>query len=218
MIYFYASATTWMICEAHANFKALTAGIVSGRVKVYMPFGYGTPVAIIGVLFLMYADELGTDPRCFISWVQEPKVIFFLYIICLAFIGIVFSVIILFNIAKPQTKRKHLVANLTSQSRGTAFVCFALFLFWIFGCYTYVRNPESDAPDTYCIFIMFLGWFGAFIVFVGYGLMSKRFRNGVRGEKAIQAKYLAPEENEPSTRCVCSWHYVFLYLQFGIEK
>ena len=79
-------------------------------------------------------------------------------------------------------------------------VCFCLFIFWIFGCYTYLRNPEGDDPDTYCLFIMLLGWFGTFIIFIGYGVMSKRFRTGVRGEKAVKARYLAPEETDSVSR------------------
>ena len=50
MIYFYTSSLTWVCCEAHAIFKALTAGIISGRSRVYKPFGYGTPITIIGKL------------------------------------------------------------------------------------------------------------------------------------------------------------------------
>lgn len=49
MIYFYTSSMTWVCCEAHAIFKALTAGIISGRSKIYKPFGYGTPFLIIGL-------------------------------------------------------------------------------------------------------------------------------------------------------------------------
>ena len=59
MIYLYTSSATWIVCEAHAIFKALTSGIISGRAKIYVPFGYGTPITIIGVLFLLFANELG---------------------------------------------------------------------------------------------------------------------------------------------------------------
>ena len=31
MIYFYSSSATWITCEAHAIFKALTSGIISGN-------------------------------------------------------------------------------------------------------------------------------------------------------------------------------------------
>ena len=55
---------------------------------------------------------------------------------------------------------------------------------------TYMRNPESDLPNFYCEFIMVLGFFGLLVIFVGYGLMSKRFRHGLRGKNAaMAAKY-----------------------------
>lgn len=59
MAYLYTSSATWITCEAHAVFKALTSGIISGRSKIYLPFGYGTPLTIVGLLFLFYADDLG---------------------------------------------------------------------------------------------------------------------------------------------------------------
>ena len=62
--------------------------------------------------------------------------------------------------------------------------------FWIFGFITYVRNPESDTPEMYCIFIIVLGFFGV-VIFATYGLMSKRFRNGLRAPKA---KYIVQED------------------------
>ena len=59
MAYLYTSSATWITCEAHAVFKALTSGIISHRGKIYVPFGYGTPLTIIGLLFLFYANDLG---------------------------------------------------------------------------------------------------------------------------------------------------------------
>ena len=61
-------AATVELVEAHGTFRAFTAGIISGRHTVYYPFGYGTPFFILGVMFLFFHDEMGTDPRCFISF------------------------------------------------------------------------------------------------------------------------------------------------------
>jgi len=189
MIYLYTSSATWISCEAHAIFKALTSGIISGRGKVYVPFGYGTPISIIGVLFLLYANELGTDPRCFISWDDTPKALYFYYMFGVTLTGVVFAFIILFNLSRPQTKRKHIIADLISQARGTIFICFLNFFLWLFAYLTYMRNAESDMPNLYCPFIIFLGFFGI-LIFIGYGVMSKRFRQGFCGEKAaMAAKY-----------------------------
>ena len=76
------------------------------------------------------------------------------------------------------------------QARGTIYVSIFNFLLWLFAYLTYMRNPESDLPNFYCEFIMVLGFFGLLVIFVGYGLMSKRFRNGLRGKNAaMAAKY-----------------------------
>jgi len=194
MIYFYTSSMTWVCCEAHAIFKALTAGIISGRSKIYKPFGYGTPFLIIGTLFVTSADDLGTDPRCFISWDDMPKQIYLWYMDGLGLIAIIFGIIICFNIARPQTKRKNVVADLVSQARGSALACFAFPFFWFFAALTYLRNPESDTPDMYCYFLIVIGFFGV-IIFIVYGLLSKRFRQGMRGPKS---RY-AIQEDAPST-------------------
>ena len=195
MAYLYTSSATWIACEAHAVFKALTSGIISGRSKIYIPFGYGTPLAIIGLLFLFYADDLGTDPRCFIAFYSGTKNLYFYYMFGINFTAIVIALIISFNIARPQTKRKNVVADLKSQARGSVIVCFAYFIFWILAYITYIRNPESETPDFYCYFIIFLGWYGVLVLFVAYGLLSKRFRNGLRGEKAVMAKYTIQEDS-----------------------
>merc|ERR1712008_470048 len=81
-------------------------------------------------------------------------------------------------------------------ARGTIYVSICNFLLWLFAYMTYMRNPESELPNFYCEFIMILGFFGLFVIFVGYGLMSKRFRHGLRGKNAaMAAKYKVVKEN-----------------------
>jgi hypothetical protein len=97
-------------------------------------------------------------------------------------IGVLFSVIILFNMAKPQTKRKNVVADLTTQAKGTVLICFVKLILWILAYFTYIRNPDSDTPDLYCPFILVLGWIGvAFFVF--YAFFSRRFQSVVHRNK-----------------------------------
>ena len=74
MKYFYSASATWTMLEAHANFKGITSGIISGRAKIYHPFAYGTPLIPLGVLFLAFADDLGLDPRYeLFQLVAQPK-------------------------------------------------------------------------------------------------------------------------------------------------
>ena len=189
MIYFYISSSTWVACEAHATFRAFTLGIISGRNTVYIPFGYGTPLALLGALLLFFSDELGTDPRCFISWDDTTKSVFFYYIFLVTSIGVIFSLIILFNMAKPQTKRKNVIADLTTQAKGTVLICVVKLFFWVLGYFTYLRNPDSDTPDLYCTFIIVLGWIGI-MFFVFYAFFSRRFRTVVKKNKQFHTLLL----------------------------
>ena len=189
MIYFYIASSTWVVCEAHATFRAFTLGIISGRNTVYIPFGYGTPFALLGSLLLFFNDELGTDPRCFISWDDVTKSVFFYYMFLITAIGVIYAIIILFNMAKPQTKRKNVIADLTTQAKGTILICFAKFVLWLFAYFTYIRNPDSDTPDLYCPFILILGWIGVAFFFF-YAFFSRRFQNFIRRRR--EKKYAVP--------------------------
>jgi hypothetical protein len=177
MMYFYTSSCTWMVLEAHATFKAFTGGIISGRGKIYPPFGYGTPFFPLGFLFLLYADDLGADPRCMVAWNRDAKLLYLCYNILVAFIGVIFACIILFNTARPQTKRRSVVADLRSQANGSVAACFGKIIFWILAAVTYLHNQESDSADPYCLFVILLGWFGV-ILFLFLAIASKKFRAG----------------------------------------
>ena len=183
--YFFTASATWTALEAQCTFKAFTAGIISGRTKVYFPFGYGTPFLPLGLLFLMFNDDLGIDPRCFVGWNDDAKALYLLYNLGVVLVGVVFAVIILFNMARPQTKRRNVVADLTSQARGSVAACFAKLFFWIFASVAYLHNQESDRKDPYCIFAVFLGWFGL-VIFGFLALWSQKFRFGVTGKKKSQ--------------------------------
>ncbi len=178
MKFFYTASVTWTTLEAHATFRAFTAGIVSGRNGVYRPFGYGTPFLPLGLLFLFYTDDLGVDPRCFVGWNMDAKLLYLLYNVGVAATGCVFSIIIMFNLARPQTKRRNLVADLNSQAKGTVIMCFSKLIFWILATVTYTFNQENDYEDPYCLFILLLGWFGVWM-FVVLALGSQKFRAGV---------------------------------------
>lgn len=193
MMYFYTASATWMMLEAHATFRAFTAGIISGRNKVYGPIGYGSPFLVLGLLFLFFADDLGVDPRCFVGWNRNAKLLYCLNNVGVAFLGVVFSIIILFNTARPQTKRKNVVADLKSQAKGTVVACFCKFIFWILATITYLYNQESDYDDPYCLFVILLGWFG-FILFILLGFWSKKFRAGATSMRRKRPAELLEED------------------------
>ena len=183
--YFYVAAVTWSACEAHGTFKAFTAGIISGRQMVYYPIGYGTPFLPLGILFLFFHDEMGSDPRCFISFELIAKQYYFCYVLLVALVGLVLGITVMFNVAKPQTKRKNLVSDLTSQAWGTFGSTVSMFIFVLAAFYVYVRHPESETIDIYCPFSLGLGYLGI-AFFLLLGLLSIRFRTGLSGKMAEQ--------------------------------
>ena len=94
--FFYTAAAVMLCLESYAVFQAIISGVVGGRtkvilfltflnvmssinrfIKVYLCYGWGLPFITLGVNILGYLDLMGTDPRCMISWFNEPKWIFF---------------------------------------------------------------------------------------------------------------------------------------------
>ena len=153
----------------------------SGRNAVYIPFGYGTPFMPIGMLLLFFHDELGTSPRAFISFDTITKEWYFFYLVGVSFVGFVFGLVILLNVAHPQTKRKSPIANLNSQAKGSIGATILMFIFTLSAFYVYSRDPDSEYPDFYCPFTFFLGFVGVgFFLLLGAG--SRRFRSGLLGK------------------------------------
>ena len=66
-------------------------------------------------MFTFFDLELGTDPRCFISSDNLARQTFFIYLVLVALIGLVFGIIVMCNVARPQTKRINLINHLKSQ-------------------------------------------------------------------------------------------------------
>ncbi len=149
---------------------------------MYAPFGYGTPFFPLGLLFLFWPDDLGVDPRCFVGWNMDAKMVYLLYNVGICFLGCIFAVIIIFNIARPQTKRRGLIKDLNSQAKGTVVICFSKLIFWILATLTYTFNQESDHNDPYCLFVILLGWFGVWI-FIVIGVGSQKWRAGAMRRK-----------------------------------
>lgn len=65
------------------------------------------------------------------------------YNLLMSLIASTYAVIILFNVAKPQTKRSSLVEDLTSQAKGTVALCFAKLIFWILAAITYTHRQAG---------------------------------------------------------------------------
>ncbi len=196
MMYFYTSCATWVTLEAHATFKAFTAGIINKRAMIYFPFGYGTPLIPLGFLFLLFDDTLGLDPRCFVGWNLPAKYLYLSYNLSITIVGVVLSVIIIFNMTKPQTKRRNVVTDLKSQAKGTIAACLTKLVFWILAFITYTHNQESDYWDPYCLFAILIGWLG-FILFVQLAIFSPKVRRAARRKSQYWVSLVQPGTSWP---------------------
>ncbi len=75
--YWFLTATLFLMCESTATFRAVTAGIIGGKTWGYLPCAYGLPFVNLGITIYLYGDDYGTDPRTFIGWNNETKMVFF---------------------------------------------------------------------------------------------------------------------------------------------
>ncbi len=75
--YWYLAASFSLLAESFATFRAITGGIIGGKTLGYVPLIYGGPMIDIGVSMYLYGNDYGRDPRAFIGWDNETKLVFF---------------------------------------------------------------------------------------------------------------------------------------------
>lgn len=82
-------------------FAIYISGVIGGRLKSYMCICWGTALAWTGIPYIGYLHELGTDPRCFIGWINTVKLIFFAPQIVCAIAGMFYATVIICNLSTP---------------------------------------------------------------------------------------------------------------------
>lgn len=61
----------------HFLCRAITSGIIGGKTLGYIFLAYGIPFLNVGITYYLHGEDYGTDPRAFIGWLNETKLIFF---------------------------------------------------------------------------------------------------------------------------------------------
>lgn len=185
---FYLAAGTWVAALGHACFKAITSGIVGGRLRAYWFICWGIPLISMGLTYLLFLQDLGDDPRCFIAWENPPKYVFFSPQMVFVFFSFFFGTIVLCNLATPALRKDNLIDDYGTFCRGAALVMLFFDLIWTFGLLTYIRFGFKE-PNFYPIFQVLNSWMGVIIlVFIGMG--SKRWRMVVLGQAKSRRKML----------------------------
>ena len=207
LMFFFQAALWWNMCEAHATFKGVTAGLINGRTSVYHPIAWGMPLICIGLITFLEGHVLGTHPYCFISWEKPAIKIFFAYNILCFFLTTVFTVIVLFNIVKVQSHNRDTVMYLKDQVKGMVATSILMMVLWCFGgigFWAYIKTPDMDVIDLMPVFQVFNGWFGV-IMFLLLGMWSRRFRLALSSQanekrnKMQQYGAKADEDDTPRT-------------------
>ena len=75
--YWSLGTANFLFFEAFATFRAITQGIIGGKTWSYIPLGYGAPLLDIGITLYMRGKDYGTDPRAFVGWENDTKMLFF---------------------------------------------------------------------------------------------------------------------------------------------
>ena len=89
--------------------------------------------------------------------------------------------VIVFNLATPQTRKDSVVEQLASQGQGLVIVVFLFACTWGFAFPAFMRFPDIETADFYPIFALLNSWLGVFL-FCFMGLGSKKFRDALMGQ------------------------------------
>lgn len=85
--YFFGVAATFLLAEAFATFRAITAGVIGGRKWGFIVCSWGAPLFNVGLTLFLHGDNYGTDPRCFVGWENETKNVFFYHHLVVCGVG-----------------------------------------------------------------------------------------------------------------------------------
>lgn len=195
LMYFYQAAICWNMCEAHATFKGITAGLINGRTSVYHPIAWGLPLICVGFLCHQYGELLGTHPDCFVSWENEVVEKFFYYNGLIFCCTLSFNLVIGLNLVRVQSHNRETVMYLKDQCKGFFVASGLMALVWLpLGWLSYVKNPERNMPSMMPLFQILNGWFGV-ILFCVLGMWSKRFKIALNAQ-AEEKKRLMEEKKK----------------------
>ena len=75
--YWSMGVASFLFFESWAMFRAVTVGIIGGKTWAYIPIGWGAGFIGLGLTWVLYGNDVGTDPNCFIGWENETKLPFF---------------------------------------------------------------------------------------------------------------------------------------------
>ncbi|XP_018024745.1 uncharacterized protein LOC108680438 isoform X2 [Hyalella azteca] len=177
--FFYVAAGAWVACLGYASFKAITSGEVGGKLNSYSCISWGLSLVSVGVPYAFFVRDLGTDPRCFVTWENYGKAAFFIpqmaYVVIAFFCGFV----VLCNLSTPALRKENLIDDYGSFCRGAAFIMLYFAITWTFGLLAYMRFDLTI--DFFPVF-QILNSLTGIIIFICIGVGSYRYRTVLVGQ------------------------------------
>ncbi|XP_066945236.1 uncharacterized protein [Macrobrachium rosenbergii] len=172
---FYMLSALWVTMLGHAGFKATTRGIIAGRLQSYALVSFGVTMILIGISITFFIHDLGTDPRCFISWFDGDKLVLFFFpvVVCLG-VSLFFGCVVLFNVKHSQKLNKVIQTDYSSFITGSTAVIIYFAITWIIAAFSYVRIG-GNYTGLYPFFQILNSLMGV-VVFISIGIMSAKFR------------------------------------------
>ncbi|CAG0903871.1 unnamed protein product [Cyprideis torosa] len=151
--YSYTAMGIWLALLCWAAFKAVTQGVIGGRLMAYSLLAWGLPLISVGVALMVNMQKYGTDPRCMIAFDNEIKWLFFGPLLIFATFGFLLACIVLCNLTTTQMRYEWIISDLNPVCFGLAFVCIYFGLTWSAGIPAYfVFSWTFDIPSFYPLF------------------------------------------------------------------
>ncbi|KAG1660291.1 Cadherin EGF LAG seven-pass G-type receptor 1 [Nymphon striatum] len=177
--FFYTAVACWLVVEAHALFGAVISGIISGKLKCYLPVAWGIPALIVGANVGLF-PEYGDDYLCMTGHDPIMRWLLFGPIMAISGLALIWTAITACNVGTPAIRKEYVAGELGNGTRSLFCVSVLYTATWIFAILAYI-DLDLDIPTFYPIFQVLNSWLGVIIVmFMGAG--SKHFRRCVCGK------------------------------------
>ena len=183
--YFYTASAFLLASEAHACFRAITAGIIDGKGSSYLSLSWGVPMISLGYNLFMSIMYMGDDPRCWVGWENSIKWQFFIPLLAGAGLGLVAMMIVVCNLATPAIRKSSILEEMSSLTYGLLMVVFIFCVTWAMAPLAYIRFPSVALPDFFPAFQILNAFMGT-LVFTFLGLANVRFRAVITGTVKIR--------------------------------
>ncbi|XP_050733458.1 uncharacterized protein LOC127007020 isoform X2 [Eriocheir sinensis] len=183
----YLGAGAWIAMIGHASFKCVTVGIVGGRMKQYGYLAAGVTLVSVGCTYTFFLNDLGNDPRCFISWYNSPKEVFFAPQVVFCGVALFCAIVVVVNLHTAAFKNKPTLDDYRSFSRGASLLIVYFSLTWSLAIVTYLH---LDLYINFYPVFQILNALSGVVLLLCLGVCSSRFRMVFTGQAKLRREKL----------------------------